>query len=349
MSITNQLVDYQYIDWNKFEQLLRNEIPNLSEESLQVKKYSEGYSNLTYLISIGNWQAVLRRPPFGEIPPKAHDMKREYTILSKMSKVFPLAPKPLLYSEDQQIMNRHFYIMEKKPGVVIDDTLPVSYGSSEEVGPIISEAVIRTLIQLQSISYNEAKLDNIGKPEGYLERQVYGWIKRLERSKTEDITGVKELEDWFKTEMPPSIETTIVHNDFKMNNLLFDKNDPSIVCGVLDWELSTIGDPITDFGSTVAYWGEASDPDLGINVVTNQPGFYSRRQLVQEYALLSGRDVSNINYYVAFGFYKLGVILQQIYYRFAKGELNDARFEHLNVAVKNLFEMATLTKMNRVL
>ncbi len=349
MEAASNFVDHQHINWGKFEKIMRDSINGVPSNPMNVKKFSEGYSNLTYLVSFGDWEAVLRRPPFGEIPPKAHDMNREYTILNKVNQVYPLAPKPFLYSEDPDIMGRHFYVMEKKQGVAVDDELPAGYGSSNQVGPVISKSMIKALIDLQSINYKTANLAGIGKPEGYLERQVNGWIKRYKNSKTDEYQNVAQLENWFLKNRPTTTDTTIVHNDFKLNNMLLDQENPSKVNGVLDWELSTIGDPMTDVGSTVAYWGQSDDPDLGINIVTNQPGFYSRRDFVEEYAIKSGCDVSDINFYVAFGFYKLGVILQQIYYRWKKGEMNDARFEGLNKAVANNFEMANLARKNEIL
>ena len=337
------------IDWGKVEQHLRKSIPNLPEGKLNVRKFSEGYSNLTYLLSVDDWEGVLRRPPFGEVPPKAHDMEREYRMLEKVNPVFPLAPKPYVYCEDPAIMDKHFYVMEKKQGVVIDDTLPESYGSSEQAGPKISRTVIQTLAQLQDIDYKQAGLAGMGKPEGFLERQVRGWIKRYDHSKTDTIPHLADLENWLSANLPVNQETTIVHNDFKLNNMVLDERDPGKAVGILDWELSTIGDPLSDLGSTVAYWGQPEDPDMGINIVTSQKGFYSRREFVEEYAKTSGRDVSNINYYVTFGFYKLAVILQQIHYRWKTGEIDDDRFGELNIAVRNLFEMANQTRNNQLL
>lgn len=342
-------VDHQHIDWSKLEEYLRKSLKGIPDGNMEVKKFSEGYSNMTYLLQVGDWEGVLRRPPFGEVPPKAHDMQREFTILNHVHSVFPLAPQPFVYSEDPAIMDKHFYVMEKKQGIVLDGQLPTSYGSSEKAGPLISNNIIETLIQLQSIDYQQAGLAKLGKPEGYLERQVNGWIKRFDHSKTDTYSHVAELENWLKANRPLTSDTTIVHNDFKLNNLVLDEKDPGKTTGVLDWELATIGDPLTDIGSTVAYWGQTGDPDLGINFISNQPGFYSRREFVEAYARKSGRDVSDISYYVAFGFYKLGVILQQIYYRWKTGELDDDRFETLNGAVSNLFEMANLTRANRLL
>lgn len=339
----------QEVDWTKVERFLRNALPQLPEGEMKVRQFSEGYSNLTYLLQIGDWEGVLRRPPFGEIPPKAHDMEREFKMLEKVHPVFPLAPEPYVYCEDPEVMDKHFYVMEKKQGLVIDEELPEVYGSPEQAGPIISKNVISTLVQLQAIDYKEAGLAEMGKPEGFMERQVKGWIKRYHHSKTDDVEGLEELEQWLTANIPVNEETTIVHNDFKLNNMVIDEENPGLATGVLDWELSTIGDPLSDVGSTLAYWGQAEDADIGINIISSQPGFYSRKEFVEEYAKQSGRDVSNINYYLAFGFYKLAGILQQIYYRWKNGEIEDERFRHLNKAVANLIDMANRTRRGEVL
>lgn len=344
-----KLVDHQQINWSNFEMLLRKQIDNIPNADLEVKKFKEGFSNQTYLITFGDWEGVMRCPPFGEIPPKAHDMKREYKLLEKISRAYSLAPKPFLYSEDKSIMSRHFYVMEKKHGVVIDDTLPEKFDDSKKNGPIISRSVVEALVKLHAIDCKKENLMEIGKPEGYLERQVHSWMKRYKHSKTDNVTNHNHVEKWLIDQMPKTEEITIVHNDFKLNNLVFDANDISVLNGVLDWELATIGDPLTDVGSSVVLWREPTDPDIGVNIVTNQPGFYRRRDFIEAYASISGRDISNITFYVTFGFYKLAVILQQIYYRWSKGELQDERFQELYKAVNNLMEMAELTKNNRIL
>jgi aminoglycoside phosphotransferase (APT) family kinase protein len=349
MKTVNHYIDHEHINWGLLETLIHETIPGIPNEAMKVKKFSEGYSNHTYLLSLGDWESVLRRPPFGEIPAKAHDIKREYTILSKLHGVYPLAPKPNLYSEDPAIMGRHFYLMEKKQGVVINDVLPDTYGSSELVGPAISKSIITSLIELQKVDYKKANLMDIGKPEGYLERQVHSWIKRYNVSKTDEIAGISELEVWLIKQMPTTVDTTIVHNDFKLNNLVLDPHDTGVVKGVLDWEMATIGDPMTDIGAVLAYWGEVGDPDMGISLVTNQKGFFSRREMAEHYAQVSGRDISHINYYVAFGFYKLAVILQQLYYRWKKGAADDDRFAKLHIPIANLFNLANLTKTNKIL
>lgn len=349
MKNKESLIDNEHMNWAVVETYLRKHINEIPDEQMDVEKFTEGYSNLTYLLKFGDWEAILRRPPFGKTPPRAHDMKREYNILSNLNPFFSYAPKPYLYCDNREIMDKHFYVMERKNGYVIDDIIPNAYGKSNEVGPIISKNMVETLVELQAINYIDAGLGNFGKPEGYLERQVNGWIKRYELSKTDNYEIVKELEGGYQKSLPIQSEVSIVHNDFKINNVVFDRDHVGSVVGVLDWELSTIGDPLTDFGSMVAYWGEAGDPDMGIHIVTDQDGFFSRRELVEAYANKSGRTTKRINFYVSFGFYKLAVILQQIFYRWSIGELKDDRFQNLNEAIHNLFEMAHLTMKNKII
>jgi len=321
----------------------------LSNDSIQVKQFSAGYSNLTYFISIGNWQAVLRRPPFGPIPPKAHDMKREYEILEKVNHVFPLAPKPYIFCDDRNLMDRHFYVMEKKVGVVLDDTLPSEFETRTDTGQLVSNAVVDTLAKLHAVDYEAAGLSSIGYPEGYLNRQVHGWIKRLRNSKTNDIPEVESLEKWLIENIPHSGKPTIVHNDFKLNNMMFAATNPGEIIGVFDWELSTIGDLLTDLAAALAYWTEAGEVDTGLTSVTTQPGFVSRKDLLEMYAKKSGRDVSNIDYYLTFAFYKIAVILQQIYYRWKIGEASDERFGKLDIGIKNLLKLAEKAQRKEIL
>lgn len=338
------------IDWSKIENYIKHSLQGVPQnEEMHVKKFTEGYSNLTYFIRIGDWQAVLRRPPFGKTPPKAHDMEREYRILEKVHPIYPLAPKPLLYCEDPEIMEKHFYIMEKKNGVVIDAEIPVQFENNEKTRKQISKAFIQAFVQLHSIDIEKNDLMELGKPKGYMTRQVQGWITRYNRAKTDEIAGIEEVENWLLKHTPNNPEATIIHNDFKLNNMMFQANDPSRVIGVFDWELATIGDPLADVGSTLVYWSDGQDPDMGITVVTDQKGFYSRREFLEQYAKLSGRDVANITYYLTFGFYKLAGILQQIYYRWKIGEAKDERFSTLNQSIANLIELANDSKENRIL
>ncbi|CAH2715163.1 hypothetical protein BACCIP111895_02347 [Neobacillus rhizosphaerae] len=337
------------VNWEVLETYLRSKKLVESNAPLNIEQFSAGYSNLTYLISIGEWKAVLRRPPFGPIPPKAHDMKREFDILNKLNRFFSLAPKPYLYCEDPCIMDRHFYVMEKKVGVVIDDSLPKEFAENPRTGQLISEAVIDTLHQLHEVDYKEAGLETIGYPEGYLSRQVHGWIKRYQNCKTEDINGVETLEKWLINQIPTSPDPTIVHNDFKLNNMLFSPQNPGEIVGLFDWELSTIGDPLTDLAVMLAYWKEEGEADTGLTSVTTAQGFASRKEMLEKYAKKSGRDVSQINFYLSFAFYKIAVILQQIYYRWKIGEAKDERFSNLGEGIENLMNQAQRAQRKEIL
>ncbi|EKN71670.1 aminoglycoside phosphotransferase [Neobacillus bataviensis LMG 21833] len=328
------------INWNGIENYLRSQNIVLDESPLEVQQFSTGYSNLTYFIKIGEWKAVLRRPPFGPIPPKAHDMKREYEVLLKINQAFPLAPKPYLYCEDESIMKRHFYIMEKKDGVVIDESLPEKFEVNPLSRRVISEAVVKTLTKLHDIDIRQAGLETLGYPEGYLSRQVHGWIRRYQNTKTDEIAGVEELEKWLVNHIPVSPEPTVVHNDFKLNNMMFSAKLPIEVVGLFDWELSTIGDPLTDVASMIAYWKEEGDPYTGITSITKQTGFASRREMLEMYARQSGRNVDQFDYYLTFAFYKIAGILQQIYYRWKMGEAKDDRFAKLGEGAKNIMQQA---------
>jgi aminoglycoside phosphotransferase (APT) family kinase protein len=343
--MTSQQQTYPHqdkIDWRLLEQLIKEKIDGIDRsEELIVKPFSAGYSNLTFAISIGDWSGVLRRPPFGELPPKAHDMEREYRVLSKINSVFPLAPRPYLFSEDKEIMERPFYVMERKFGVVIDDHLPEEFASSCNSGKRISEAVVDNLAILHQINYEQAGLVELGKPDGYLKRQVEGWISRYNRSQTDEISVVKEVETYLLNHIPNQYPyTSIVHNDFKLNNLMFEQNDPGKIIGVFDWEMATIGDPLSDLASSLTVWKPKGEPYTGVNSVTELDGFINRREFIERYAAKTGFDVTSIEYYISFGFYKLAAILQQIYYRWKKGALADDRFDDLNVGIKNLMYLS---------
>jgi aminoglycoside phosphotransferase (APT) family kinase protein len=336
------------IDWPLIENYIRSHIPILSNDSLQAKAFSAGYSNITYQINIGDWEAVFRRQPFGEIPPKSHDMKREFTILEKLNPVFPLAPRPFLYCDDPAITDKQFYIMEKKEGYVLDDSLPPEQEGNQAYARAVSNSVIDTLSSLHSIDYQSAGLNGIGRPDGYLERQVHGWIKRYERSKTEELDGVEEIEKWLLFQLPSSSHSSIVHNDFKLNNLMFSYDGPEPVA-VFDWEMCTIGNPLTDFAICLAYWAEPGEKETGLTSVTSKQGFLSRREFADQYAFKSGHDLANMNYYLTFAFYKIAVVLQQLYYRWKNGISNDTRFQKLNIGIKNLMHQAHRAKNNELL
>jgi aminoglycoside phosphotransferase (APT) family kinase protein len=326
------------------EGFLRESIQNLPNSPLEILQFSAGHSNLTYQIKMGDWEAVLRRPPLGPVAPKAHDMEREYKILAELNPVYSAAPKPLLFSNQLEIVGSPFFIMERKRGVVIDTAFPVGIQASKELCQRISEVMVDKLVELHSIDYKQTGLTGLSKPAGFMERQVHGWIGRYDRAKTEDIDTVESLRKWLVENIPLKHEAAIIHYDYKFNNMMFNDSLTEMV-GLFDWEMTTVGDPLADLGVALGYWIQADDPvdfqkGMGSNL-TSQEGFFTREQIIERYAQKSGRDITNMNFYLTFAYFKLAVICQQIYYRYKKGQTSDLRFANMNEKVKVLINHAT--------
>ncbi|WP_027408329.1 phosphotransferase family protein [Anoxybacteroides tepidamans] len=324
---------------------LRKAIHDLPEGIVHVQQFSAGHSNLTYLISIGEWEAVLRRPPLGPVAPKAHDMKRECTWLTEIHPLFPLAPKPLLFCNDESIIGSPFFLMERRKGMVLDTEFPSHIEPTEEIGRRISETMVETLVQLHQLDYKQTRLVEMVKPDGFMERQVHGWIQRYKRAKTDEIQEAETLVNWLISHIPQKSEATIIHYDYKLNNALFAEDDLTKMIGLFDWEMATVGDPLADLAVAMSYWIEDDDPPLlkngfGKPPVTVCPGFYSRKEFIEAYAEKSGRDVSNIHFYLTFAYFKLAVICQQIYYRFRRGQTTDERFSKFGDFVQSLIQHA---------
>lgn len=334
------------------EPFLRENIENLPEGKLIIKQFSAGRSNLTYHLKIGGWEGVLRTPPLGPVAPKAHDMEREFHILKEIYPYFPQAPKPYVYS-DKRLFGRTFFVMERKKGIVLDTAFPDNVTVTEDLCRNISELMVDTLVNLHQIDYKQTKLADMTKPDGFLERQVHGWIRRYEGAKTDEIAAVELLKKWLVDHIPASQEPAIIHYDFKLNNTMFNE-DFSDVVGLFDWEMTTVGDPLADVGVALSYWTEAEDSRLlnkgmdGKVPITSYPGFMTRGEFIEAYAKKSGRDVSQIHFYLIFAYFKLAVICQQIYFRFWKGQTNDDRFAGMNVYVRNLITYALETVNRKV-
>jgi aminoglycoside phosphotransferase (APT) family kinase protein len=321
------------------ERHLRERVEGIPEGELKVRQFPSGASNLTYLLEIGAWEGVLRRPPLGPLPPRAHDMGRESRVLSKLHEAYPLAPKPYFFSEDVSVIGVPFYVMERRKGVVVDDSFPDGVEPTRELCRGISCAVADTLAELHAVDPDKAGLGNLGRPEGFLERQVKGWIRRYEKARTGEVEEVGPLTGWLVKDIPESPDPTIIHNDFKLNNLILARDDLTDVRAVLDWEMATVGDPLFDLAVSLSYWTESEDPQELREVmptVTSTPGFMTRKELMDRYAYSSGRDLSEMHWYMVFGYFKLAVILQQIYARWKKGQTTDERFANFNQRVRNL-------------
>jgi aminoglycoside phosphotransferase (APT) family kinase protein len=339
MSETIDVREGEAFDLEAVELYLRAEVDDVPEGELKVSQFPSGASNLTYLLKVGDWEGVLRRPPLGPVPPKAHDMGRESGILARLNAVYPLAPRPYFFCEDETVMGAHFYVMERRKGVVLDNSFPEGVAHDEALCRGISRTLIDTLVALHAVDVSEAGLGDLGKPDGFLQRQTEGWISRYEKAKTDVIEEVEPLTDWLASDIPESPPPAVIHNDYKLNNLVLDPEDLTEVRAVLDWEMATVGDPLFDLAVSLSYWIEADDPDelaAVMPTVTVTPGFMTRKELIDRYAERSGRDLSEMHWYVVFGYFKLAGILQQIYTRYKNGQTTDQRFATFGDRVKTL-------------
>ncbi len=321
------------LDLHRLEPYLREHLPDFSGP-LTVEQFPGGHSNLTYLLRWNGKEMVLRRPPFGNRVKSAHDMGREYRVLGKLWKVYPPAPRPFLYCEDISILGAPFYLMERRYGIVLRQSLPPGLHPAPQTVRRMSESFIDNLADLHGIDYQAAGLGDLGRPEGYMQRQVEGWTRRYRNAQTDEIPYIDQIGKWLMERIPRQSDATLIHNDYKYDNLMLDPQDLSHIVAVLDWEMCTIGDPLADLGTTLGYWVQADDEEFhqmaaGGSGPTTWPGSLTRCELAERYNRKTGRDVSNLLFYYCFGLFKTAVIVQQIYYRYVKGYTQDERFANL--------------------
>jgi aminoglycoside phosphotransferase (APT) family kinase protein len=324
----------------RLEAYLRARLPDLAGP-LSIAQFPGGYSNLTYLLGFGDHELVLRRPPFGANIRGGHDMGREFRILSGLVTIYPKVPRPLLACDDPAVLGAPFYVMERVTGVIIRNRAPPHLDLSPDVMRRLCLALIDTFVELHAIDYAAAGLGDIGKPAGYVARQVGGWTTRYTNARTEDIPEIEQTSAWLAARLPPPSDATLIHNDYKYDNVVLDPHDLSRIVAVLDWEMATLGDPLTDLGTTLAYWMEEGDPaPLRQFGMTSLPGNLDRRQWVARYAERSRRDVSNILFYFVYGLFKNAVIVQQIYARYRQGATQDQRFAGMIQMVRAYGQLA---------
>jgi aminoglycoside phosphotransferase (APT) family kinase protein len=329
-------------DVQKVEKYLRGHL-SIGDGPLSVRQFPAGASNLTYLLRIGGWEGVLRRPPLGPVPPKAHDMERECRLLQRIAPVFPLAPQPYLFCDDLEILGAPFYVMERRKGMVLNTAFPAEVQPTEDLCRRISLMVVEALARIHALDWQAADLGDLGHPEGFLTRQVHRWIVAYARAQTDDVPLVEPLTRWLAEHVPPEQAPTLIHNDFKLNNMLLDAEDLTRPTAVLDWEMATIGDPLVDLAITLSYWVSSDDPEelrAMVPTVTSLPGFINRERFMEVYARQTGRDLSAMHFYLTFGYFRMVVIIQQIYARWKRGQTQDARFADFGSRVRSLVEHA---------
>jgi aminoglycoside phosphotransferase (APT) family kinase protein len=317
------------LDTARVEAYVRDALPDL-KGPVTVAQFPGGHSNLTYLVTVGDTEMVLRRPPPGTKAATAHDMGREYKVLSHLHGHYPYAPRPYAFCEDESVIGARFYLMQRYHGVILRKDLPKDMMLSPEQARRLCENMLDAQLLLHQVDYAKAGLADFGKPQGYVARQVKGWSERFVRAKTPDVPGCEKLMQWLDDKQPgDSGHVGIIHNDYKFDNIVLDRNDPLKIIGVLDWEMATLGDPLMDLGCSLAYWVEKTDPpplQLSRMGPTNLPGMPTRKELIARYAESSGIPIGNIDFYYVFGLFRLAVIAQQIYYRYYHKQVSDPRF-----------------------
>jgi aminoglycoside phosphotransferase (APT) family kinase protein len=311
---------------------------------IEIEQFPHGHSNLVYLIRTQKREYVLRRPPLGPLAPKAHDMAREYRLLHALHPRFPEAPRVFLLCEDAAVIGGAFFLMERRHGVVVRDSVPSELASIPEFPRRASEAFLDCLVRLHSIDIGQSPLASLGKPEGFVERQVRGWSDRWSRCQTEESPHMDAVVRWLHEWLPPSGPAALVHNDYKLDNVMLNAGGNG-VAAVLDWEMATLGDPLADLGLALCYWTWAAvaaqdDPHPATPNLTSQPGWFTRDELLERYARQTGRDLTPIRYHEILGIFKLAVILQQIFYRYQRGQTHDERFRTFDRRVRGLIRLA---------
>jgi aminoglycoside phosphotransferase (APT) family kinase protein len=313
------------------------------EDGLEIHQFPGGHSNLTYLLRCSAREYVLRRAPLGPVAPKAHDMAREYRVLAAVHPHFPEAPAVYYLCEDPAVIGAVFFLMERRHGYILRDHIPEPVAAVPDYPARVSEAFIDCMARLHAVDLERHGLLTLGKPEGFVERQVKGWADRWHRAKVEDVPMMDDVIRWLEQRLPASGTPTLVHNDYKLDNVMLDRDSPDRIGAVLDWEMTTVGDPLADVGLTLCYWVWANADDVraaGIPAITNRPGWFTRDRFIERYEGKTGRDMSGVGYHEVLGIFKLAVIIQQIYVRFHRGQTSDERFREFGGRAKSLVSLA---------
>ena len=304
------------------------------DSPMAVRQFKNGYSNLTYLIGIEGRHYVLRRPPFAA-PKRGHDMGREFQVLDKLHRMFPKTPEVFVFCDDPGVIGAPFYIMEKVDGIILSPGEVARRKPAPSEFGTIAATWLDTFAALHEVDYREAGLGELGRPDGYVERQVNTWTKQYLAAATEQVASAEKVMAWMQDNQPKTYQHSLIHNDYKYDNLVFADDSWREVAAILDWEMCTLGDPLMDLGTSLGYWTTASDPEFlrkGLPSPTVLPGNPGRSEIVNAYAEKSGRDVSHLTFYYAYGLFKVAVIAQQIYFRYKHGHTSDPRFSELNRA-----------------
>ena len=346
------MVDHELINIREDEQIDLHKLKNYLSELLKIDidkinilQFSGGHANLTYLISFNNKEFVLRRPPLGHVAPSSHDMAREHMVQHSLNKLFPLAPKSIHLCEDNEIIGSKFHLIERRKGIVIRKEMRSELDGSRNKIRSLSFKMIDILAELHKLDPSQVGLGDFGRPDGFVLRQLNGWEDRWKKASEEKIKADRfnKLVRYLRSNIPKPQGATILHNDFKLDNIMWDINNPLLPVAVFDWDMCTRGDPLMDIGHLLNYWIDEDD-DYEANLITSMPVknilYPKKNEIIDHYALKTGFSIKDVDWYYAFGAFKLAVIIQQIYVRFLKGQTQDERFANFGKRIEALINRA---------
>lgn len=328
------------MDWPRLEAWLVETLGDV-EGPMRVLQFPGGHANLTYCVRFGDRELVVRRPPLGPVAPGSHDMQREYTVLSKLWQVLPTAPRAYAFCGDEGVIGAPFLVMERRHGVVVRSAIPDEMAHHADVERRVSFALVDAMADLHAVDPDAVGLSELGRPKGFVLRQVEGWKSRWDRAKSEDLAAFDAVYERLRKSLPAPPSTSLVHNDLKLDNCQFEPANPDRVSAIFDWDMTTLGDPLVDLGTLLSYWPEPGDevprsPTVG----AAREGYPSRREISERYAGHTGATLEAIAWYEGFALWKAAVVLQQIYIRFARGQTKDERFAALGGHVPRLVDCA---------
>jgi len=347
MALTDQTIsvrDGEQLPADIIDSYLKAHLPEL-QGTPRISQFPGGASNLTYLLQYPDRELVLRRPPFGHKARSAHDMAREYRILNQLNAGFAYCPKAYVHCTDESLIGAEFYVMQRVDGVILRAELPPELQLDRQQARALCMSFIDRLVELHQVDYQACGLADLGRPDGYVRRQIEGWSERYERARTPDAPAWEPIKAWLNDKLPADHpRAAIIHNDYRFDNVILDPANPLRIIGVLDWEMTTLGDPLMDLGNTLAYWIEANDPP-SMQVMRRQPshlpGMLTRAEFVDYYAERAGISVPCFDFYYVYGLFRLAGIVQQIYFRFHHGQTRDQRFARF-VELNRLLERRAL-------
>ncbi len=316
------------LDWDSLESYMKEHVPELAGP-LTVLQFPSGAANLTYLLRFGDDELVLRRPPFGVVAPGAHDMRREFKVLSRLWRNFDRAPRAYVFCDDKDVIGADFVVMQRRHGEVIRSVIPRSMAQHRDVGRRISFALVDAMADMHLLDPAANDLSDLGKPDGFAARQVAGWKTRWDLVRPDDGPPLMdEVPVRLAASVPTATRVSIVHNDLKLDNCQFDPADPDRVQSIFDWDMTTLGEPLVDLGTLLNYWPDPTDPPEARRVSHEgllHMGLPTRAEITARYAERTGIDLSSVGWYEAFAQWKTGVVIQQLHNRWKKGESTDPR------------------------